>query len=514
MVKPPNIGPYKIIRPLAEGGMGQVFLAKCSFAGGIERQCVVKTIRPTHAEKPEYEKMFRREAKILAALNHQNIVQVFDFNVDGDLLYLVMEFIDGRDLQQLIYGARQKDGRLPLRVVLRLAIEILRGLDYAHRRTDEKGQNLGIIHRDLTPNNIMISREGEVKITDFGLAKAIFADSQSQVGTVKGKLHYLAPEQIESKSLDVRTDLFSMGILLYEMITGEKPFQADSISGLLAKIVTGDYPPPSSRVDVPPAIEQTIKRALAKNPADRFASAADMLSEIEQIQAELAPSPSTLLRDAYAEFCSPEESPVEEIVERRFAGETLTVNHDAPATTRRRITVRWRWPVVALVILVILAAIAIAFRPEITPPTAPENEIVNPPPTPTVEPTNPTPDIVPPPEVPRKTDTLSVVKKPTPTPVLPQTKAKPAPTPEPTTPLPAPTPNTEPGYLIVGDLNPYAEVYVDGVYKDTSPTGKIALSAGPHSITLKNPKLGTSALYSLTIHPGKISSLTKWPSAN
>ncbi|NLH49907.1 MAG: protein kinase [Myxococcales bacterium] len=513
MAKPLNIGPYKIIRPLAEGGMGQVFLAKCSFAGGIERQCVVKTIRPTHAEKPEYEKMFRREAKILAALNHQNIVQVFDFNVDGDLLYLVMEFIDGRDLQQLIYSARQKDGKLPLRVVLRLAIEILRGLDYAHRRTDEKGQSLGIIHRDLTPNNIMISREGEVKITDFGLAKAMFADSQSQVGTVKGKLHYLAPEQIESKSLDVRTDLFSMGILLYEMITGEKPFQADSISGLLAKIVTGDYPPPSSRADVPSAIEQTIKRALAKNPADRFTSAADMLAEIEQIQAELAPSPSTLLRDAYAEFCSPEESPVEEIVERRFTGETLTVNHDAPASARSRITVRWHWPVAALVILVILAAIAIAFRPETTSPTAPENEIANPPPTPTVEPMNPTPDIVLPPEIPLKTETLPIVKKPTPTPAIPQFTVKPALTPE-STPVPTPTPTAEPGYLIVGDLNPYAEVYVDGVYKDTSPTGKIALSAGPHSITLKNPKLSTSALYSLTIYPGKISSLTKWPATN
>jgi len=514
-----KIGPYRLLRLLGEGGMGQVYLARRTFTGGVERTCVVKTIRPHLATDSSYEQMFFREAKILCLLHHQNIVQILDFDrVDG-LLYLAMEYIEGQDLQAFLHRLSQKREPLPLETTLRIIAEVLRGLDYAHRRTDEKGDRLGIIHRDLTPNNILISKEGEVKIVDFGLAKSVTATSQSQSGALKGKLHYLSPEQIESKGVDLRTDVFAAGVVLYEMLAGVQPFRAESVSGLLAKIVRGEYTPASTVADVPRELDLVLARALACDPGERYASAAQMLADIEQLQARLSADSGGTIREYYLQLFDRDEpiviepfppfphSPVTEFETKERGRRTKTLSSD-----RRRFSRPSLWTVIALTVtaLVSFFGLTIGHRTNNTeqPPVATESPplVVA---APTPQPTPESPPAAPSPEALSLSQPAPPVATPPP---VKKTVLPPDPTPPPLKDAGFPTPiPASPGFLRVGDLMPYAEVYVDGIWMDRTPTKLLQLSPGKHQVRLLYPKENKSRALTVSIKEGEITGVTSWP---
>jgi serine/threonine-protein kinase len=295
-----TIGPYQIVQPLAAGGMGQVFLAKKTGEGGVEMTCVVKTLLAAYAGDAEFVRMFLREARILASLRHQNIVQLFDCGrVDGTL-YLAMEYVEGHDLRDMM---TQAGGRpLPLAVALRIAIEALNGLAYAHTRVGDDGRPLNLVHRDLTPTNILLSREGAVKLVDFGIAKDAVSEDRTIAGVIKGKLQYMSPEQLDGRPLDARADLFAMGLVLYELATGVRPFAADTTSPLFAKVLHGEYTPASVVAGTPQELDRLLAKALAKRAEDRFASAAAMLADVEKLALAVGALPINGLRDYYRDL--------------------------------------------------------------------------------------------------------------------------------------------------------------------------------------------------------------------
>ena len=275
-----KLGPYEIQSPLGAGGMGEVYKARDT---RLDRDVAVKVL-PSHlSTSAEVRQRFEREAKTISQLSHPHICALYDVGREGDIEYLVMELLEGETL-----SARLARGPLPLEQTLRYGQEISDALDKAHRQ--------GIVHRDLKPANVMLTKSG-VKLLDFGLAKAMAAPAEkgsltslptqqglTQEGTILGTFQYMAPEQLEGKEADGRTDVFALGATLYEMATGRKAFSAASQASLITAIMSAEPPPISSVVRMsPPALDRVVRKCLAKDPEDRWQSAADLGSELRWI---------------------------------------------------------------------------------------------------------------------------------------------------------------------------------------------------------------------------------------
>jgi serine/threonine-protein kinase len=276
-------GPYLLLDRIATGGMGEIFLAKLTRGEGFEKLVVIKRMLPHLSRNRTFIEMFQAEARIAAQLSHQNIVQIHDFGREGDSYYIAMEYVHGVDLRALLFHAAER-GRLPSpAMALYVAGACSAGLDYAHRRCDLSGVPLGIIHRDVSPQNILLSFEGEVKLTDFGLAKAKLAAVESEAGTLKGKYAYLSPEQARGHKVGQRSDLFSLGVVLYEMLFGERLFgEGDSVAAALERVACCEIPDLRARRPSPPEpVVGVLERALARDPDLRFPSAAEMHAAIE-----------------------------------------------------------------------------------------------------------------------------------------------------------------------------------------------------------------------------------------
>lgn len=267
-------GRYFLQKKIATGGMGELYLAKATGAAGFEKRLVIKKILPHLAKNESFVKRFIDEAKIVVQLNHGNIVSVIDMGVVDGEYFIAMEHVDGRDLRDLLKFCAIKDKQVPWEVALHVLAEVLKGLAYAHNKVDEQGRSLQIIHRDVSPSNILISREGEVKLSDFGIAKATEKSAESTSGMLQGKFLYMSPEQAAGGAIDQRSDLFSVGTIAYEMLTGERPFNAQNDLEILSKVRTLEVQPPSSkRAELASEIDGFVLRALAKDPAKRFQSA-------------------------------------------------------------------------------------------------------------------------------------------------------------------------------------------------------------------------------------------------
>jgi len=236
--EPKQFGKYYLLEKLAVGGMAEIYKAKTYGAEGFEKLLAIKRILPHAAADKEFINMLIDEAKLSVLLSHANIVQVYDLGKVGEDYFISMEFIHGINLRDVLYRLREKNKRLPIDLSVYAASEICKGLDYAHRKTDSNNQPLGIVHRDISPQNILISYEGEVKIVDFGIAKAAMNISHTMAGILKGKIAYMSPEQAMGKAIDFRTDIFSLGILLYEALTGKKLYTGESQFEVLKKIRT------------------------------------------------------------------------------------------------------------------------------------------------------------------------------------------------------------------------------------------------------------------------------------
>ncbi len=273
-MKTDELGAYVLIEQIAVGGMAEIYLAKTRGVAGFEKFLCLKVIHPNFADDEQFIEMLIDEAKIAVGLNHVNIAQIFDLGHDAKTYFIAMEYIDGADLFKIMRSLSERDVEVPVDTAVFIAQEICTGLDYAHRKRDESGKPLGIIHRDISPQNILISNSGEVKIIDFGIAKAASRSRKTQAGVIKGKYYYMSPEQAWGDPVDSRSDIFSAGIILYEVLTGQMLYLEEDINKLLDMVRKADIPRPSTRRrDIPAQLESTVMKALAKRPADRWQTA-------------------------------------------------------------------------------------------------------------------------------------------------------------------------------------------------------------------------------------------------
>jgi len=285
-----RFGQYILLEKVATGGMAELYKAMKVGIEGFERVLAIKKILPHLSSDEEFINMFIAEAKLVARLNHKNIVQVYDFGKTGQDYFIAMEYIRGKDLKAILKRCREWNMSFPVAPAVFIAKEIAAALSHAHGQKDSTGKNLNIIHRDVSPQNILISYEGEVKVVDFGIAKAE-AHSKTATGTLKGKLSYMSPEQAWGRPVDQRSDIFSLGIVFYEMLTGEKLFKGDSEINTLEKVREARVEPMASSINVelPAELEAKMLKMLARETASRYQNALDIEVELGSIIFKLIP---------------------------------------------------------------------------------------------------------------------------------------------------------------------------------------------------------------------------------
>ncbi len=277
------IGRYRILRRIAVGGMAEIYLATASGIEGFEKRVAIKRILPQFASIPEYVGMFLDEARLAGRLHHPNIAQVYDIGSDGDSYYFAMEFVDGRDVRHLRKALRARNTTMPLEHALAITMGVAAGLHAAHETRGPDGKNLRVVHRDVSPANILVGFDGSVKLVDFGIARSERRQTQTRVGVLKGKTCHMSPEQCLGEPLDRRSDVFSLGILLYELTTDGRLFGGETEYETMRLIVDGRVPPPAlKRAGYPTALEDIVMRALERAPEDRYQSTGEMFVALER----------------------------------------------------------------------------------------------------------------------------------------------------------------------------------------------------------------------------------------
>ncbi len=313
-------GPYVLLKRVATGGMAELYLAKKRGVEGFEKTLAIKRILPHLSDNQEFITMFIDEAKVAARLTHPNIVQIFDMGrIDGDY-YIAMEYVPGKDLRAVLRRAQEVRRPVPVEIAVIVATHLCAALDYAHRARDDQGRPLHIVHRDVSPPNVLISYDGDIKLTDFGVAKAAVKMHVTLSGTLKGKVLYMAPEQANLQPVDARSDIYSLGIVLYELLTGRNPFydRDDTELTVLEKVRQGRVPPVRTfRPDVPETLAQVLEKALQPDPARRYASARELQRDLEDFLVQRGIPNSTLYVARFIRELFPEEAgPIDEIREK------------------------------------------------------------------------------------------------------------------------------------------------------------------------------------------------------
>ena len=280
--KPTPFGKYYLLERINTGGMAEVFRAKAFGVEGFERLVAVKRILSNIAEDKEFIRMFIEEAKLAVQLNHANIAQIFDLGVVDGSYYIALEHVHGRDLRAMFDRCRQLGDPMPVSQACFVVMKVCEGLDYAHNKRDQAGRELHLVHRDVSPQNVLVSFEGEVKLIDFGIAKAAGKGSKTQAGILKGKFGYMSPEQVRGIPVDRRSDVFSCGIVLYELLTGERLFVGESDFSTLEKVRNVEILPPSTyNRRIPDELERIVLKALAKDPDERYQNSIDLHDELQ-----------------------------------------------------------------------------------------------------------------------------------------------------------------------------------------------------------------------------------------
>ncbi|MBX7114342.1 MAG: protein kinase [Myxococcaceae bacterium] len=308
-------GRYQLLRRLAVGGMAEVYLAKLSGVASFSKQVVLKMMLPEVSRFAEFREMFIDEGRLAALLTHPNVGQVFDMGEIGGRYYIAMEFIDGEPLSLFLRKASPSTP-LPLGFTLQVMMQLLDALEYVHHRRDNDGHALNLVHRDVTPSNVMITKHGHVKLVDFGIAKAATNQHRTRAGVVKGKFAYMSPEQTEGKHIDHRSDLFSVGALLYEMLVGQRAFDAPNDLDQMLAVRLGRYRKPTQvRPDLDPELEKIVMRALHGAPASRYASAAEFKQDLVRValEHEVIANPKVITQTAAAILGLPDDAPAEPI---------------------------------------------------------------------------------------------------------------------------------------------------------------------------------------------------------
>ena len=280
---PSPFGKYLLLERINIGGMAEVFKAKTYGVQGFERFLAIKRILPNMAEDDEFINMFVDEARIAVQLTHANVVQIYELGKFENQFYIAMEYVSGRDMRQVLDKLRKETTTVPVPTTAFVISKICEGLDYAHRRTDPSGRPLNLIHRDVSPQNILVGYEGDVKITDFGIAKAEDRASKTQAGVLKGKFAYMSPEQVRGLPIDRRSDIFAVGILMYEMLTGERLFVGESDFTTLEKVRNAEVPPPRMHnPDIPEELEAIVLKTLSRDRDERYQWASELHDDLQQ----------------------------------------------------------------------------------------------------------------------------------------------------------------------------------------------------------------------------------------
>lgn len=318
---PDRFGQYEILERIASGGMAELYKARRSGVEGFQKIVAIKKILPHLADNEEFIGMFADEAKLAAQLNHPNIVHIFDLGkIESGGYFIAMEFVEGRDLRTILKSAREVETPIPIPLAVYIACKVASALDYAHRRREADGRELKIVHRDVSPQNILISYEGDIKLCDFGIAKAASKVSKTESGALKGKVRYMSPEQAWGKPIDRRSDLFSLGSVLYEMLTGETLFGGDTDLNVLEKVRAAEVSPPSSmNPEVSRNLDSIVAKALAREPEARYANASDMLRDLEAVLYAHTPAPGSADLAIYLHRLQAEEAAAQESRAREAA---------------------------------------------------------------------------------------------------------------------------------------------------------------------------------------------------
>ncbi len=373
--RPEPFGKYVLIDRIATGGMAEIFKAKSFSHGGFESLLVIKRILPHIGDNAEFIEMFQDEAKVSVALQHPNIVRIFDFGrlQSGNVShwFIVMECVEGKDVRNLLRKLARRKEFMPAELAAYVALEACKGLYYAHTKTDTKGNPYGIVHRDISPSNILISYEGEVKVADFGIAKAESNAYQTRDGVLKGKFEYMSPEQAQGVEFDHRSDQFSLGIMLWETMTGRRLFKTESETATLNKVRDAVIDSPDTvKSDLPPRLVQICMKALAKDPGDRYPTAQAMEQDLREF---LFPETAdtlkvrfrSYLQSLFAEEITEERARLEatdaEVValKDRMVAEWET-QHDVTMSRVTQTTVQAVVPWVAAIAIAMLGAFAVA----------------------------------------------------------------------------------------------------------------------------------------------------------
>jgi serine/threonine protein kinase len=356
---PRPFGSYTLLKRIALGGMAELFFARGPDPVKGERDVVVKRILPNYSGEEAFVRMFVDEASLTSKLKHPNIIEIYDFDVVEGQYYIAMEFVQGADLTDILERCVAEGTRLSVAQCVTIAIELARGLDYAHRK-EHRGKPMTIIHRDISPHNAMITWEGHVKLMDFGIAKAAERSTKTQAGMVKGKVAYMSPEQARGKALDGRSDLFALGVVLWELLTLDRLWQRETDFEALTAIMKEPAPPPSSLNDaVDPELDRIVLTALEKDRDWRQADAATFIRQLTAWQEAHAPDPEVrslrvFMQTLYREKLGDQETPE---VTQRSAGTIVTresglVGTEAiPERGRDGAEAGLFWPVAALTVL-------------------------------------------------------------------------------------------------------------------------------------------------------------------
>ena len=325
------LGRYELLLPVAQGGMATVWAARMKGTRGFAKIVAIKTMLPALSTDSRFEKMFLSEAEIASRIKHPNVCEILDLGEQDGVLYLVMEWIDGESLVTLLSDCQRQERRVPYGVAARLGINAARGLHAAHELKDDAGELFGVVHRDVSPHNILVTHDGIVKIVDFGVAKAVArSDHQAtNTGHLKGKVQFMAPEQAFCDEVVRRTDVFALGIVLYQITTGAHPFRADNELATLARITSAEpVPAPTTLVpDYPKELSLVVERALAKERDERFATMSDLARALEVALAAIEkPDDPTL------------EAFVKDVLRERLEGRSTAIKDALRAADERTLT--------------------------------------------------------------------------------------------------------------------------------------------------------------------------------
>lgn len=311
--EPKQFGKYQLLDKIAVGGMAELFRAKLTGAQGFEKLIAIKKILPNLSREENLVTAFIDEAKLAALLHHENIIQIYDFGSMDDQYFIAMEYLFGKDLRTITRTARKKDVALGIENIVYIVSRICAGLDYSHHLKDLQGKPLNIIHRDINPQNILVTYEGQVKIIDFGIAKAANHNTQTRENLIKGKLAYMSPEQANGMQIDHRSDIFSTGIILYELLADRRMFTGETMH-VLSLVRDAQYDPPEEVIpDLPSKLKEILCRCLAKDPNERYQTAGEMQADIEEFMFELSMRPNARSFAGYIKDLFEEEYAEEEL---------------------------------------------------------------------------------------------------------------------------------------------------------------------------------------------------------